>query len=85
VGVLCDVVVHRCEILMSGSGHKDWVGGVQISPNGFMLGSSSGDGLVKLWDFRKGLCVSTLQDHQQPGTMILFTLHSLCMVYMFCG
>ena len=32
VGVLCDVVVHRCEILMSGSGHKDWVGGVQISP-----------------------------------------------------
>jgi WD40 repeat protein len=56
----------ECEILMSGSGHKDWVGGVQISPNGFMLGSSSGDGLVKLWDFRKGLCVSTLQDHQQP-------------------
>ena len=35
--------------------------------SGFVLATCSGDGTVKLWNFREGSCVCTFQDHQQPG------------------
>ena len=39
------------DLIMSGEGHVDWVGGVEFHPKGNLLATASGDGTVKIWDF----------------------------------
>ncbi|KNC99864.1 uncharacterized protein SPPG_05237 [Spizellomyces punctatus DAOM BR117] len=53
------------ELIMSGSGHKDWVAECDFHPRGAHLATASGDGTIKIWDFGKGSVTSTLSDHTQ--------------------
>ncbi|KAI8825224.1 WD40-repeat-containing domain protein [Fimicolochytrium jonesii] len=54
------------ELVMSGTGHRDWVSECDFHPkSGTQLATSSGDGTVKIWDFAKGSVVATLNDHTQ--------------------
>ncbi|TPX56828.1 hypothetical protein PhCBS80983_g04236 [Powellomyces hirtus] len=53
------------ELIMSGSGHKDWIAECDFHPRGAHLATASGDGTVKLWDFAKGSVTATLGDHTQ--------------------
>ena len=44
-------------------GHILWVSRVQYNPKGDLLAStSSGDGLIKLWDVKTGKCIKTLYE-----------------------
>jgi len=43
--------------------HTGTVRGVALSPEGILVASSGGDGLVRLWDTRTGREVSTLEGH----------------------
>ena len=53
------------ELILSGEGHTDWVGGVAFHPCGHFLASASGDATVKVWDLAKPArgCVATLAEH----------------------
>ncbi|KAI8591509.1 WD40-repeat-containing domain protein [Geranomyces variabilis] len=53
------------ELIMSGSGHKDWIAECDFHPKGAHLATASGDGTVKLWDFAKGSVTATLGEHTQ--------------------
>ena len=44
------------DLIMSGEGHIDWVGGVEFHPKGNLLATASGDGSVKIWDFVHACC-----------------------------
>ncbi|ORZ31000.1 WD40-repeat-containing domain protein [Catenaria anguillulae PL171] len=54
------------ELLMTGSGHSDWIADVDFHPKGIHLATASGDMSVKLWDFSKGQASMTLREHTQP-------------------
>ena len=41
------------------TGHSDWVLSVAFSPDGKRVASGSGDGLVKIWDTKTGVQVSS--------------------------
>merc|ERR1719473_2433267 len=61
------------ELIMSGSGHKDWISGVDIHPGtASIVATSSGDSTVKLWDVVKEGCVHTFTDHQQAVWNVAF-------------
>ena len=51
------------EIVMSGSGHTDWISDCDFHPNGSKIATASGDNTVKIWDFAKAECVATFADH----------------------
>ena len=51
------------ELIMSGEGHLDWIGGLAFSPRGDLLASCSGDGNVKIWDFVNATCQYTFSEH----------------------
>jgi len=51
------------ELIMSGEGHTDWIGGVAFHPKGNFLASASGDGTVKVWDFINACCAYTFVEH----------------------
>ncbi|KAJ3053562.1 Sperm-associated antigen 16 protein [Rhizophlyctis rosea] len=53
------------ELIMSGSGHKDWIADCDFHPRGAHLATASGDSTVKIWDFSKGSASLTLTDHTQ--------------------
>jgi WD40 repeat protein len=44
------------DLIMSGEGHQDWIGGVSFHPKGNYLATASGDGCVKIWDFMNAKC-----------------------------
>lgn len=54
------------DLIMSGEGHVDWIGGVEFHPKGNLLATASGDGSVKIWDFVKACCAYTFSEHGQP-------------------
>ena len=58
--------VPDCELIMSGEGHTDWIGGADFMADGSGLVTGSGDNTVKLWSFAAAQCVGTLTDHTQP-------------------
>ena len=54
------------DLIMSGEGHQDWIGGVAFHPHANFLATSSGDGCVKIWDFANAKCKNTYTEHGQP-------------------
>ncbi|XP_059214353.1 sperm-associated antigen 16 protein [Centropristis striata] len=52
--------------LQTGEGHSDWLSGCSFHPDGAKLATTSGDSMVRLWDFSRGCCVLTLPGHTQP-------------------
>ncbi|XP_026642186.1 sperm-associated antigen 16 protein isoform X1 [Microtus ochrogaster] len=50
-------------VLLTGSGHTDWLSACCFHPSGNKLATSSGDSTVKLWDLSKGECMLTLDGH----------------------
>jgi WD40 repeat protein len=44
------------DLIMSGEGHQDWIGGVSFHPRASFLATASGDGCVKVWDFVNAKC-----------------------------
>uniref|UniRef100_A0A8C4EP17 Sperm-associated antigen 16 protein n=1 Tax=Dicentrarchus labrax TaxID=13489 RepID=A0A8C4EP17_DICLA len=53
-------------LVLTGEGHSDWLSGCSFHPNGAKLATTSGDTMVRLWDFSRGCCVLTLSGHSQP-------------------
>lgn len=54
------------ELIMCGEGHRDWISDVAFSPTiATQLVTASGDGDVKLWDFKSARCAHTFSDHAQ--------------------
>ncbi|XP_031143140.1 sperm-associated antigen 16 protein [Sander lucioperca] len=54
------------EMVLTGEGHSDWLSGCSFHPDGTKLATTSGDSMVRLWDFSRGRCVLTLPGHSQP-------------------
>ena len=53
-------------------GHKSWVLGVSISPDGNALCSCSSDATVKLWDVGTRSCVQTMSDQSEAVWGVCF-------------
>ena len=51
------------DLLMSGEGRSDWIGGVCFHPKGNFLATASGDGYVKIWDFINAKCAQQYSEH----------------------
>lgn len=64
------------DLLLSGSGHSDWLSCAMFHPSRSRLATTSGDGTIKLWDYSKTVCLNTLTDHQQPGTYVHTHTHT---------
>ena len=60
------------DLIMSGEGHIDWVGGVEFHPKGNLLATASGDGTVKIWDLRKRENLTTIPAHTKLVSDIKF-------------
>jgi sperm-associated antigen 16 protein len=60
------------DLIMSGEGHKDWVGGIDFHPRGIGLASASGDATIKIWDFAQQACVATLTEHTAAVWSVAF-------------
>ncbi|KAF1377162.1 hypothetical protein PFLUV_G00197730 [Perca fluviatilis] len=54
------------EMVLTGEGHSDWLSGCSFHPDGTKLATTSGDSMVRLWDFSRGRCVLTLPGHSHP-------------------
>ncbi|XP_052605731.1 sperm-associated antigen 16 protein isoform X3 [Peromyscus californicus insignis] len=50
-------------VLLTGSGHTDWLSDCCFHPSGNKLATSSGDSTVKLWDLAKNECILTFEGH----------------------
>ncbi|KAM8791704.1 sperm-associated antigen 16 protein-like [Rhynchonycteris naso] len=59
------VEVHSGKVLLTGTGHTDWLSSCCFHPSGNKLATSSGDTTVKLWDMSKGNCILTFEGHKQ--------------------
>ncbi|XP_036277999.1 sperm-associated antigen 16 protein [Pipistrellus kuhlii] len=51
-------------VLLTGTGHTDWLSNCCFHPSGNMLATSSGDTTVKLWDMTGGNCTLTFEGHK---------------------
>ena len=54
-------------------GHWHWVTCVTFSPNGRILASIDGHGVLKLWDTQAGRNLRTLKGHSDWGTSVAFS------------
>nr|XP_046231800.1 sperm-associated antigen 16 protein [Scatophagus argus] len=54
------------QMVLTGEGHSDWLSACSFHPDGTKLATTSGDSMVRLWDFSLGCCVLTLSGHTQP-------------------
>ncbi|XP_075935584.1 sperm-associated antigen 16 protein [Anarhichas minor] len=54
------------QMVLTGEGHSDWLSGCSFHPDGAKLATTSGDSMVRLWDFSRGCCVLSLPGHCQP-------------------
>ncbi|KAI9219629.1 WD40-repeat-containing domain protein [Blastocladiella britannica] len=55
------------ELLMTGSGHTDWIADVDFHPRGNHLATASGDMTIKVWDFAKAQATLSLREHTQAA------------------
>ncbi|XP_016052240.1 PREDICTED: sperm-associated antigen 16 protein [Miniopterus natalensis] len=58
------VELPKGNVLLTGTGHTDWLSNCCFHPRGNMLATSSGDTTVKLWDLCKGDCILTFEGHR---------------------
>ena len=54
-------------------GHENCVRSVAFSPDGQIIASASGDHTVKLWNFRIGQCIKTIQGYTNRVWSVAFT------------
>ncbi|XP_044029797.1 sperm-associated antigen 16 protein [Siniperca chuatsi] len=54
------------QMVLTGEGHSDWLSGCSFHPDGAKLATTSGDTMVRLWDFSRGCCSLMLSGHSQP-------------------
>ncbi|XP_054441663.1 sperm-associated antigen 16 protein [Pteronotus mesoamericanus] len=52
------------DVLLTGTGHTDWLSSCCFHPSGNKLATSSGDTTVKLWDLSNGNCILTFEGHR---------------------
>ena len=61
------------ENIMTGEGHKDWIGSADFHPLGSHLVTAGGDKSVKVWDFVSAGIAHTFADvHTQPIWKVKF-------------
>ncbi|KAH0795947.1 sperm-associated antigen 16 protein [Histomonas meleagridis] len=51
------------ELLISGSGHSNWISHLSFHPRGAHLATTSADGSTRIWDFLSSKCALVLQGH----------------------
>lgn len=54
-------------------GHRDFVSGLDFSPDGATLVTGSMDGTIKLWNTTNGLTIATLPGHMQETSGVVFS------------
>jgi WD40 repeat protein len=54
-------------------GHRDFVSGLDFSPDGSLLATGSMDGSIRLWRSSDGACVGVLPGHLQDTTDVAFS------------
>ena len=61
------------ENIMTGEGHKDWIGSADFHPLGSHLVTAGGDKSIKVWDFVSAGIAHTFADcHTQPIWKVKF-------------
>jgi len=55
------------------AGHRDFVSGMDFSPDGAMLATGSIDGTIRLWNVARGESIATLPGHMQETTDVSFS------------
>jgi len=55
------------------AGHRDFVSGLDFSPDGATLATGSMDGTIRLWDTRSGQTTATLPGHLTEATAVAFS------------
>ena len=55
------------------AGHRDFVSGLDFSPDGATLATGSMDGTIRLWNTTNGLTTATLPGHMQETTGVAFS------------
>ncbi|XP_036174429.1 sperm-associated antigen 16 protein [Myotis myotis] len=58
------VTLPKGNVLLTGTGHNDWLSNCCFHPSGNMLATSSGDTTVKLWNMTSGNCTLTFEGHK---------------------
>lgn len=53
-------------MIIQGEGHEEWLSDIQFHPQGNQIATSSGDGLIKLWDLQQVKCSWTIKEFTQP-------------------
>ncbi len=55
------------------TGHKGWVSGVAVSPDGTWAASGSSGRTVRIWDMETGKCRATLKGHKEGVNAVAIT------------
>lgn len=64
--------VRGLKLIRTLSGHTDWIGGIEWSPDGRMLASTSKDRTIKIWNTQTGQCLHTLRSPKGGLNSIAF-------------
>ncbi len=54
------------EMIIQGESHRDWISGLDFSPAGTQIATSSGDSTIKIWDLVGVKCAATFKAHAMP-------------------
>lgn len=60
------------ELLMSGTGHSDWISACDFHPSGNIIATGSGDATVRIWNLRDQCQAHAFADHQNAVWSVNF-------------